>query len=78
LGLEEAPLSNLDDYDKVLIEIICKHSCRFYKQNQEEKEEDFRCGAYLVIKEMLKEGNMTDKQIREIYRNLQKKAQVYT
>ncbi len=71
-------MANLDKYDKVLIEIVCKHSCRFYKQNQEEKEEDFRCGAYLVIKEMLKEGKITDKQIREIYRSVPKKAQVYT
>ncbi|MEM3593444.1 MAG: hypothetical protein QXS27_01810, partial [Candidatus Jordarchaeaceae archaeon] len=59
---------------KVLIEIICKHSCRFYKQNQEEKEEDFRCGAYLVIKEMLKEGKITDKQIQEIYRSVPKRT----
>ncbi|MGQ9720989.1 MAG: hypothetical protein ACUVXA_06650 [Candidatus Jordarchaeum sp.] len=66
-------MSKIDEYDKTLLEILCKKACKFYKPDQEEKEEDFRCGAYLVIKKMLKQGEISKQELQEIYQNIPKK-----
>ncbi len=66
-------MSELDEYDEILLEIVCRGACKFYKQGQEEDEEDFRCGAYIIFKKMLKEGNITRDELEKTYRNIVKK-----
>lgn len=63
----------LDECDEILLEIVCRRACKFYKHGQEENEEDFRCGAYLIFKKMLKEGDITKEELEKIYKNTAKK-----
>jgi hypothetical protein len=67
-------LSKLDKYDEILIEILCRRACRFYKPKQEEKEEDFRCGAYLIFKKMLKQGDINKENLEKTYKTITKKT----
>ncbi len=66
-------MTKIDKYDKILLEILCRGACKFYKHGQEEYEEDFRCGAYLVFKKMLKQGTTTKEELQKIYKNITKK-----
>jgi len=65
-------LSKLDEYDEILLEILCRRACRFYKPNQEEKEEDFRCAAYLIFKKMLKDKDINKEKLKKIYKTITK------
>ena len=66
-------MSKLDEYDEKLLKILCRDACRFYKPNQEKKEEDFRCAAYLILKKILKEGNINEETLEKIYKTITKK-----
>ncbi len=46
-----------------LIDLICKH-CDFYK----ESEKDLECGAYKILKGLLKKGVITPGQILDATR----------
>jgi hypothetical protein len=49
-------LMNLDK--ETLINLICKH-CEFYK----ESEKDLECGAFKILKGLLKKGVITPEEI---------------
>ena len=52
------------DLDKEsLIELICKH-CDFYK----ESEKDLECGAFKILKGLLKKGAITPEEVIDALR----------
>jgi len=46
-----------------LIDLICKH-CDFYK----ESEKDLECGAFKILKGLLKKGVITPEEVRDALR----------
>lgn len=45
-----------------LIHLIC-HRCEFYK----ESDKDLECGAFKILRELLKKGNITPEEIRDAF-----------
>ncbi len=62
-----------DEIDEILINLICRGACKFYKEGPHEKNlEKYQCGAYLGLKKMLKQGNITREKLEELLRDIKK------
>ena len=60
-------ITELDEY---LLEHLCKKKCQFYKEGQEHKEgKDYRCGAYMLVKNQLEKGLITKENLIEILKD---------
>ncbi|NVM30308.1 MAG: hypothetical protein HWN65_15795 [Candidatus Helarchaeota archaeon] len=52
-------MADLDELDKKILEIVCRARCKFYKEGQEIRENEYQCGAYKVLKVMIEKGQLT-------------------
>ncbi len=57
--------------DNFLIGVLCREVCAFYKEGQEKREDEFKCGAYLTIKKLLETG-LKEETLRRITQTLKK------
>jgi hypothetical protein len=56
----------LDKLDRQLLDIVCGQKCKFYKEGQEEKEKEYQCGAYKILKTMIDEGQLSLEELKKI------------
>ena len=62
--------AEITELDKYLLEILCKKKCQFYKDGQEHVEgKDYRCGAYMIVKNQLEKGIITKEQLLDIIKD---------
>jgi len=62
-----------DEIDELLLNLVCRNICKFYKAGvNEENREKYQCGAYLGLKKMLKEGDITTEQLKGLIKNMTK------
>ncbi|MFX1298826.1 MAG: hypothetical protein ACFFD2_28705 [Promethearchaeota archaeon] len=59
-------MAKLDELDNKLLEVVCRQKCKFYKNGQEHREEEYQCGAYKILKTMIHEGQITLDDIEDI------------
>ena len=60
----------INELDEYLLEVMCKKKCQFYKDGQEDVEgKDYRCGAYMIVKNQLEKGIITKEQLLEIIKD---------
>ncbi|HUY00142.1 MAG TPA: hypothetical protein VMV49_11345 [Candidatus Deferrimicrobium sp.] len=55
----------LDELDKQLLDIVCGQKCKFYKEGQEEKEKEYQCGAYKILKAIIEEKRLTLDELKK-------------
>ena len=56
---------DLDELDVELLEVICRQKCKFYKEGQEEREKEYQCGAYKILKKMIIDGQLTLEELKD-------------
>ena len=63
----------INELDEYLLEVMCKKKCQFYKDGQEHIEgKDYRCGAYMIVKNQLEKGIITKEQLLEVIKDTMK------
>ena len=66
-----------DGIDELLLNLVCRNTCKFYKANVNEKNrEKYQCGAYLGLKKMLKEGNINEETLKELLKKITQREKV--
>jgi len=61
---------DITELDEYLLDQLCKKKCQFYKDGQEHKEgKDYRCGAYMLVKNQLEKGLITKNDLLEIIKD---------
>ena len=62
-GEKKPPFTSLD---QSLIDKICRPVCEFYREGQEHWEKDYQCGAYKLIKTLIKSGKLNTEDLKVI------------
>jgi len=56
-----------DEYDKILLNLVCRGVCKFYQAGTHEKNwGKYQCGAYLGLKKNAQRGENNRKRTRRI------------
>ena len=64
-----------DEYDKILLNLVCRGVCKFYQAGTHEKNwGKYQCGAYLGLKKMLKEEKITINELEELTNTIRKNS----
>ena len=65
-------MTDLDELDVQLLQILCREKCKFYKEGQEIKEKEYQCGAYKFLKKMIEEGSLTIEDLKTMSSKIDK------
>ncbi|TFF85937.1 MAG: hypothetical protein EU551_02940 [Promethearchaeota archaeon] len=58
-------MTDLDKWDHIMLEKVCRALCPFYKEGQEIRETEYQCGAYWIVKEKLKSDEVTIEELNK-------------
>lgn len=60
---------DIEPLDRKIINIVC-HKCNFYAEDQEYWEKEYECGAYKLIRLMLKDDLISFEEIEELFKKI--------
>jgi hypothetical protein len=55
--------------NRKIINAVC-HKCNFYAEEQEYWEKEYECGAYKLVRQMIKEDLITFEQIKDLFNKI--------
>jgi hypothetical protein len=61
--------ADITPLNRKLINTVC-HKCNFYAEEQEYWETEYECGAYKLIRQMVKDNLITFDEIEEIFKKI--------
>jgi hypothetical protein len=72
LGKEHEILRTEEDIsplDRKIINKVC-HKCNFYAEDQEYWEKEYECGAYKLVRQMIKDDLITFEEIEDLFKKI--------
>jgi sarcosine oxidase delta subunit len=60
---------DISPLDRKLINTVC-HKCNFYAEDQEYWEREYECGAYKLVRQMVKDEIISIEDIEEIFKKI--------
>jgi hypothetical protein len=60
---------DIEPLDRKIINIVC-HKCNFYAEDQEYWEKEYECGAYKLVRQMIKDDLITFEEIEDLFRKI--------
>ncbi|MHA1232587.1 MAG: hypothetical protein ACTSRP_24430 [Candidatus Helarchaeota archaeon] len=58
-------MTELDEWDYIMLDKVCRALCPFYREGQEHRDKEYQCGAYWIIKEKLKIGEISEEELNK-------------
>jgi len=55
--------------NRKIINAVC-HKCNFYAEDQEYWEKEYECGAYKLVRQMIKDELITFEEIEELFKKI--------
>lgn len=60
---------DISPLDRKIINIIC-HKCNFYAEDQEYWEKEYECGAYKLVRQMIKDDIINLEEIEALFKKI--------
>jgi hypothetical protein len=60
---------DISPLNRKIINTVC-HKCNFYAEDQEYWEKEYECGAYKLVRQMIKDELITLDEIEELFKKI--------
>lgn len=60
---------DISTLDRKIINAVC-HNCNFYAEDQEYWEKEYECGAYKLVRQMIKDDIINLEEIEDLFKKI--------